>query len=54
MYLTTTDLLAIIIALVTSSGVMVFSIVQHRRLLMQNKNLRKVIKIMQMQKKEGR
>lgn len=54
MYLTTTDVIAILIALISSSGVMVISIVQHRRLLQQNKNLRKVIKILQMQKKEGR
>ena len=52
MYLTTTDVVAIIIALITSSGVMILSIVQNRRLLMQNRNLRKVIKILQMTKKE--
>jgi hypothetical protein len=51
MYLLTTDLIAILIALISACGVMVWSVLKYNRLLQQNKDLRKVIKILQMQKK---
>lgn len=47
MYLQTTDLIAIIIALVCSVVVMVVSINAHRHLLLVNKELRKTIRILQ-------
>jgi hypothetical protein len=43
MYLETTDLFAIIIALGTSCTVMVYSIVAHRRLLKENLMLKKLL-----------
>jgi hypothetical protein len=53
MYLENTDIIAIIIALVGACTVMIFSIMENRRLLMQIKNLKKVIKILQSEKKKG-
>jgi hypothetical protein len=52
MYLENTDIIAIIIALVGCCVVMVYSIMENRRLLMQIKNLKKVIKILQAEKKK--
>ena len=47
MYLQTTDLLAIMIALVCSCVVMVVSVNAHRNLLRVNKELIKTIRILQ-------
>lgn len=50
MYLQTTDLIAIIIALGSSCTIMVLSVMENRRLLMQIKHLKKVVKILQSEK----
>jgi uncharacterized membrane protein len=47
MYLQTTDLIAIIIALVCSCLVMVVSVNAHRHLLRVNKELMKTVRILQ-------
>jgi len=47
MYLQTTDLLAIMIALVSSCVVMIVSVNAHRNLLRVNKELIKTIRILQ-------
>lgn len=52
MYLETTDILAVIIALVGACVVMVYSVMDNRRLLMQINHLKKVVKILQAEKKE--
>jgi len=46
MYLQTTDLIAIMIALVGSCTMMVVSIMSHRQLLMMNKELQRTIRIL--------
>jgi hypothetical protein len=51
MYLQTTDLIAIMIALVCSCIVMVVSVNAHRNLLRVNKDLVKTIRILQGQEK---
>lgn len=52
MYLLKTDVIAILIALIGASYVIVLSIIKYGQLVRQNHELRKVIKILQMQKKE--
>ena len=51
MYLLPTDVIAILIALIGASFVIVISIVKYGQLVRQNNDLRRVIKILQMQKK---
>lgn len=51
MYLQTTDLIAIMIALVSSCVVMIVSVNAHRHLLRVNKELVKTIRILQSQGK---
>ena len=51
MYLQTTDLIAIIIALVCSCLVMVVSVNAHRNLLRVNKELLKTIRVLQSKEK---
>lgn len=51
MYLQTTDLLAIIIALVCSCLVMIVSVNAHRNLLRVNKELLKTIRVLQSKEK---
>ena len=53
MYLSTSDVIAVTIALAGFILVIVLGGIEHGRLMQQNKNLRKVIKIMQSQKKES-
>ena len=52
--LSSTDLLAILIALIGACGLIVFSMIRTYRLEKQNHDLRKVIKILQMEKKRGK
>lgn len=53
MQLLLTDVIAILIALLGASFVIILSIVKYGQLVRQNNDLRKVIKILQMQNKEG-